>query len=139
MPKTTEKEKKIAKAAKAKEVKAAKAAKAAKAKEVKAAKAAKAKEVKAAKAAKAKAKKEEEKIILNPLEHIYVPKHEIMAEKEKAELIKRYNALQDQFPQILFSDPVIRQIGAKPGDMVKITRESPTAGISEYYRYVVMG
>ena len=136
MPKTTYKEKKIAKAAKAKEVVAAKAAKA---KEVRAAKAAKAKEVRAAKAAKAKAKKEEEKFILNPMDHIYVPKHEIMAEEEKVELVKRYNSSHDLFPQILFSDPVVRQIGAKPGDMVKITRESPTAGVSEYYRYVVMG
>ena len=68
-----------------------------------------------------------------------MPKHEIVAEKEKEELMKRYNAPYDHFPQILFSDPVIRQIGAKPGDVVKVTRISQTAGVIDYYRYVVMG
>ena len=83
-------------------------------------------------------KKVEDKIIINPLEHIYVPNHEIVSEKEKQELSKLYNARPNQFPQILLSDPVIREIGAKPGDMIKITRESQTAGVTEYYRYVVM-
>ena len=87
---------------------------------------------------KKKAESKEDKIVLNPLKHIYVPKHEIVSEKEKQELSKLYNATNNQFPQILLSDPVIREIGAKPGDMIKITRESQTAGVTEYYRYVVM-
>jgi DNA-directed RNA polymerase subunit H len=28
-------------------------------------------------------------------------------------------------------------LGVKPGDMIKITRKSATAGQSNYYRYVV--
>jgi DNA-directed RNA polymerase subunit H len=87
---------------------------------------------------KKKVESKEDKIVLNPLKHIYVPKHEIVSEKEKEELMKRYNATDHQFPQILLSDPVIREIGAKPGDMVKVSRVSQTAGVSEYYRYVVM-
>ena len=34
-------------------------------------------------------------------------------------------------------DPAILGLGVKPGDMIKITRSSPTAGESLYYRYVV--
>ncbi len=84
-------------------------------------------------------KKEEEKVTLNPTEHIYVPKHEIVSGEEKEKIIRKYNASLEQFPQILASDPVVREIGAKPGDMIKITRKSQTAGESMYYRFVVVG
>ena len=124
-----------AKLAKAKEAKLAKLAKAKASKE---AKLIKSKEAQEAKIAKVKATKEA-KIILNPMSHIFVPKHEILSEKEVGVITKKYNALPKFFPQILFSDPVVREIGAKPGDMVKITRNSPTAGEFAYYRYVVMG
>lgn len=83
-------------------------------------------------------KKEDKKPAFNPTEHIYVPKHEIVSEEEKKEIIRRYNASPEQFPQILASDPVVREIGAKPGDLVKITRTSQTAGESIYYRFVVV-
>ncbi|MDE0831984.1 MAG: DNA-directed RNA polymerase subunit H, partial [Nitrosopumilus sp.] len=40
-------------------------------------------------------------------------------------------------PLIFVNDPAIMGLGVKPGDMIKITRTSPTAGESLYYRYVV--
>ena len=42
-----------------------------------------------------------------------------------------------QIPLILVNDPGIMRLGVKPGDMIKITRKSATAGESFYYRYVV--
>lgn len=72
-------------------------------------------------------------------DHIYVPKHEVLSEKEAREVLKKYNVKPEQLPYILSSDPVVQEIGAKPGDIIKITRKSETAGISVYYRLVVEG
>ena len=42
-------------------------------------------------------------------------------------------------PYILATDPIAKELGAKPGDFLKISRRSETAGSSTYYRYVVEG
>ena len=83
-------------------------------------------------------KKTEKKSTYNPIAHMYVPKHEVVSDKEKEELVKKYNASPEQFPQILVSDPVVRAIDAKPGDLIKVTRVSQTAGESVFYRFVVV-
>jgi DNA-directed RNA polymerase subunit H len=83
-------------------------------------------------------KKAEKKLAFLPTEHAFVPKHEIVEEKEKAEIIKKFNASPAQFPQILVSDPVVREIGGKPGDLIKVTRESQTADEFVFYRFVVV-
>ena len=84
-----------------------------------------------------KTKKEE--IIEEPkvTDHKLVPKHEILGEPEKKQILSQFSASEDQFPFLFSTDPVAREIGAKPGDMVKITRISDTAGEAIYYRYVV--
>ena len=76
----------------------------------------------------------------NPIlvpDHVYVPKHEIMTKKEAEEVIKKFNCLPTELPLIFVNDPAILGLGIKPGDMIKITRKSATAGESIYYRYVV--
>ncbi len=73
------------------------------------------------------------------LKHVYVPKHEILPKKEADEILIRYNTKHGQLPFIFLSDPALRELGAKPGDIIRITRKSPTAGESVYYRYVVEG
>ena len=73
------------------------------------------------------------------LNHVYVPKHELLPNTEKKRVLERWHATPEQLPSILVSDPVVKEIGAKPGDIVKITRESPTAGEITYYRFVVEG
>jgi DNA-directed RNA polymerase subunit H len=75
----------------------------------------------------------------NILEHELVPKHKILSEKEKENVLKKYRATLRQLPRILSSDPVVKAIGAKPGDVIKIIRKSPVSGESIYYRVVVRG
>lgn len=70
-------------------------------------------------------------------DHILVPKHEILKEEEVEELLRLLGVSKEQLPKIKASDPIIKEIGAKPGDVVKITRKSPTAGVSIFYRLVV--
>lgn len=70
-------------------------------------------------------------------EHFLVPKHEVMATKEKEKLLKDFNITEKQLPHILRSDPAAKEIGAKLGDVVKITRKSQVAGKCYYYRIVV--
>jgi DNA-directed RNA polymerase subunit H len=76
---------------------------------------------------------------VKPLAHRDVPKHEIVPKDEVEGILKRYNATYEQMPYILTTDPVIVELQAKPGDLIKITRESRTAGTSVYYRLVVEG
>ncbi len=70
-------------------------------------------------------------------DHIYVPKHEIISKQEAEEILRRYNCKPTELPLIFVNDPAILGLGVKPGDVIKITRKSPTAGQSFYYRYVV--
>lgn len=70
--------------------------------------------------------------------HRLVPKHRILGEEEKRELLARYNAKLVDLPRILITDPAVRKLGAKPGDVIEITRSSPTAGETKYYRVVIV-
>lgn len=71
------------------------------------------------------------------LKHMYVPQHVILSPEEAKIILEKYHAKPDQLPKIRVTDPVVRAIGAKPGDILKIIRSSETAGVSEYYRLVV--
>jgi DNA-directed RNA polymerase subunit H len=71
--------------------------------------------------------------------HLFVPKHEIVPPDEVQALLTKYNASLDQLPYILTTDPNVSELGAKPGDVIKITRKSETAGVTYYYRLVVEG
>ncbi|MCC6045999.1 MAG: DNA-directed RNA polymerase subunit H [Ignisphaera sp.] len=73
------------------------------------------------------------------LEHELVPRHEVLSVEEGARVLKEYGIKPEQLPWLRASDPVARAIGAKPGDIVRIVRKSPTGGEVVVYRYVVPG
>ena len=66
-----------------------------------------------------------------------MPKHEILAKKEAEQVLENFNCNPTDLPFIFVNDPAILGLGVKPGDMIKISRKSGTAGESIYYRYVV--
>lgn len=69
--------------------------------------------------------------------HRLVPKHRIMSGKEKQKLFKKYSITSRNLPRIRVRDPAAMAIGARIGDVIEITRKSPTAGETKYYRVVV--
>ena len=73
----------------------------------------------------------------NIFDHKLVPKHEILIKEEADKLLRRYHVEPHQLPRIKACDPAVFLIGGKRGDIVRITRESPTAGVHVTYRYVV--
>lgn len=75
----------------------------------------------------------------NIFEHVFVPKHEIVGAEEREKLLNKYRVQPYQLPRLRASDPAAKAIDAKPGDIVRIIRDSQTAGKYTSYRYVVEG
>lgn len=69
--------------------------------------------------------------------HKLVPKHRVISEEEKKDLFEKYHITERHLPRISVTDPAILVIGAKVRDVVEITRKSPVAGETKYYRVVV--
>lgn len=70
-------------------------------------------------------------------DHELVPEHRVLNQKEKEELLKKYNIAPEQLPKIRAGDPGAMVAGARKGDIIEIKRESPTAGETKYYRLVI--
>lgn len=81
---------------------------------------------------------------INVLAHHLVPEHQIVKEEEEERILKSMNATKDELPKIRKSDPVIRILESayghiEEGTLIRILRESKTAGVSIAYRVVVRG
>jgi DNA-directed RNA polymerase subunit H len=73
----------------------------------------------------------------NVLNHQNVPLHEVLPEPEVKALLSKFGIVREQLPKIRSSDPAARVINAAPGNVVRITRRSPTAGVAVAYRLVI--
>ena len=76
-------------------------------------------------------------LIFNITKNYLVPKHILLNEEEKQKVYKKYKMKNnDQFQQILVTDPVAKYYAMKVGDLCKIIRSSPSSGIGISYRAV---
>lgn len=69
--------------------------------------------------------------------HKLVPKHEVLSEEEAQEMLEEYDIEASQLPKLNTKNPVAEEMDLEEGDIVKITRDSPTAGKKVAYRYVI--
>jgi DNA-directed RNA polymerase subunit H (RpoH/RPB5) len=78
-------------------------------------------------------------VLFNITKHVLVPKHEVITDEEViTTIIKEHNVKnRHHFPLILKTDPIAKYYGMKPGNLVKITRVSPSSGEYFIYRCVV--
>lgn len=83
----------------------------------------------------------------NVLQHKLVPEHRVLTEKEAEDILKTLRVTKDQLPKIRLDDPAMKVLQVerrskhepeiREGDVVKITRVSETAGVSEAYRLAI--
>ena len=75
---------------------------------------------------------------INIVTHRLVPQHDKMSAQEVEQLLETYKLTSTmQLPKISEKDPAIVNLEPKRGDVVRITRKSPTAGTALFYRVVI--
>lgn len=73
--------------------------------------------------------------LFNIIKHDMVPEHTVLSDEKKKDIYTKYYITDDkQFPEISRFDPVAQAIGLRPKQLVEITRSSPTAITTKYYR-----
>lgn len=74
---------------------------------------------------------------MDELKHNLIPKHTKISDSEKTELFNKYKINLRDLPKISLNDPAIAHLEPKVGDVIKIERDSETAGATEFYRGVI--
>jgi DNA-directed RNA polymerase subunit H len=88
----------------------------------------------------------------NVLQHKLVPEHRLMTDEETKRVLATLRITKDQLPKIKKADPAIKVLEKakcpchpdrefhgpiEEGTILKVTRLSETAGVSEAYRLVI--
>lgn len=69
--------------------------------------------------------------------HDLVPEHIKLSEEEKEEVMEEYDISLRELPKIKKSDPALRHLDVEQDDVIKIVRDSSTAGKAVFYRGVI--
>lgn len=65
-----------------------------------------------------------DELLSNIEEHVYCPKHRILSEAEVKELIANSTMTESQISKISVNEAYVKRLGAVPGDIIMIERES---------------
>jgi len=69
--------------------------------------------------------------------HYLVPEHTLIRDEKTEALLAELGLTKKSLPVISRLDPAVKPLKAEAGDVVKVIRDSFTAGQSIYYRRVV--
>jgi DNA-directed RNA polymerase subunit H len=69
-------------------------------------------------------------------DNFLVPLHEIVPKERVQELLNELGQTIDSLPKLASDDPVVSEIKAERGDVIRIIRDSPTAKKTIYFRVV---
>jgi DNA-directed RNA polymerase subunit H (RpoH/RPB5) len=64
----------------------------------------------------------DDELMYNPLEHVFVPKHRIISEREVKEIKDTDKINLSQLPKISKFDPICKRLGADENDVIEIVR-----------------
>jgi DNA-directed RNA polymerase subunit H (RpoH/RPB5) len=66
---------------------------------------------------------EDSELFFNPIKHSFVPEQRLLNQEEVEDLIKVDKIRPRQLPQISALDPIAKRLGARPDDIIEITRQ----------------
>ena len=69
--------------------------------------------------------------------HFLVPKHYLLPKEQAEKILNELGILPKQLPLIQKNDPAIKDFTPLSGDIIKVVRNSQTAGQTIFYRRVV--
>ncbi|XP_057437978.1 DNA-directed RNA polymerase V subunit 5A [Lotus japonicus] len=63
-------------------------------------------------------------LLVNITKHVLKPKHQVLTDRQKKNLLKKFNIEEKQLPRMLQSDAIARYYGLQRGQVVKVTFSS---------------
>jgi len=75
--------------------------------------------------------------LFNIFDHELVPQHLKLKNKEIKSFLTRYQIEKHQIPKMLETDPAVKAIQAKPGDIIRIVRNPEMGEDGTYYRVII--
>ncbi len=76
-------------------------------------------------------------MLVNKIDHIFVPKHTLLSQEEQDQIRKEYGFKRIEIGIIKESDSIARYYNLKPGQIIRIERPSVNSGITVYFRQCV--
>jgi len=73
---------------------------------------------------------------INIEKHNLMPKHTVCSDKEKNQILEKYNATIQDLPKITQNDASLMSMKVKVGDLIKIERDDPVTKKTVFYRVV---